>query len=212
MKLKSKFIRLQPDRRLYKLNIPVIGLTGGIATGKSTVSAILKSRGFAIVDADKLVKEVYALPEVHATIQREHPDVMKDGKIQFPLLRQKVFLNREVKSQIESLIYAHLPAMFERAYSQFQDPQILIYDVPLLFEKSMEGYFDLNVLVYAPRKIQKARLMTRDAQLEDMANNILDQQMDIEDKKLKAEFVIDNSQTEAELAEEVKQFLRQILE
>lgn len=212
MKLKSKYVRLQPDRRLYKLNIPVIGLTGGIATGKSTVSQILKSKGFAIVDADKLVKEIYALPEVHEVIQKEHPEVMKDGKIQFPLLRQKVFMSREVKAQIESLIYAHLPRMFEKAFAHFQDPQILIYDVPLLFERNMEGYFDVNVLVYAPRKIQKARLMTRDGHMEDMANNILDQQMDIEDKKQKAEFIIDNSQTEAELAEEVNQFLRQILE
>jgi dephospho-CoA kinase len=76
----------------------------------------------------------------------------------------------------------------------------------------MQGYFDLTVLVYAPRKIQRARLMNRDGHLEEMANNILDQQMDIEEKKLKADFVIDNSQTEAELTEEVNQFLRQITE
>lgn len=212
MKLKSKYIRLESDRRLYKLSIPVIGLTGGIASGKSTVSQMLKAKGFAVVDADKLVKEVYKLPEVFNYVKKEFPEVVEDGNIQFPLLRQKVFSSREIKSNIETLIYKHLPAAFEQEFARFHQPAILIYDVPLLFERNLEGYCDLSVLVYAPRKIQRARLMTRDGHLEDMANNILNQQMDIEEKKTKADFIIDNSQTEAELAEEVEQFLRQILE
>jgi dephospho-CoA kinase len=212
MKLKNKFNRLDQNRRLYKLDIPVIGLTGGIATGKSTVSEMLKKQGYALVDADRLVKEIYALPETMAFIQKEFPDVIENGKIQFHLLRQKVFLNREVKAIVEALIYKKLPETFQKAFEKFNKPTILIYDVPLLFERDMQGYFDLTVLVYAPRKIQRARLMNRDGHLEDMANNILDQQMDIEEKKLKADFVIDNSQTEAELTEEVNQFLRQITE
>lgn len=212
MKVKSKYIRLNPDRRLYKLDIPVIGLTGGIASGKTTVGKMLMDKGFPLINADLLVKSIYSRQDVKDFIQKEHPDVMKNGEIQFPLLRQKVFLSREVKTQIEGLIYQHLFTAFRKEFEKFQDPKVLIYDVPLLFERNMESYFDLTVLVYAPRKIQRARLMTRDGHLEDMANNILDQQMDIEEKKAKAEFIIDNSQTETELTEELNQFLRQILE
>lgn len=212
MKLKSKFKRLEQDRRLYKLHIPVIGLTGGIATGKSTVSQMLKDKGFAVVDADRLVKEIYALPETLAFIQQEYPEVMQNGTIQFPLLRKKVFSDPAVKAKVENLIYQKLPDAFQKAFSKFSNPKALVYDVPLLFERSMQGYFDLTVLVYAPRNVQRARLMNRDGHLESMADSILDQQMDIEDKKLKAEFIIDNSRTEAELAEELNQFLRQILE
>lgn len=212
MKLKNKFNRLDQNRRLYKLDIPVIGLTGGIATGKSTVSEILKQKGFALIDADRLVKEIYALPETLAFIQKEFPEVIQNGTIQFHLLRQKVFLNREVKATIENLIYKQLPQTFQKTFEKFNNPPVLVYDIPLLFEKDMQDYFDVTVLVYAPRKEQRARLMKRDGHLEAMANNILDQQMDIEEKKLKADFVIDNSRTEADLTEEVNQFLRQITE
>ncbi|MBA2403736.1 MAG: dephospho-CoA kinase [Bdellovibrionales bacterium] len=212
MKLKNKFNRVEPERRLYKLDIPVIGLTGGIATGKSTVSKILKDKGLAIVDADKLVKEIYALPGTLAFIGREFPDVMQDGVIQFQLLRQKVFSDKTVKATIENLIYQQLPQTFQKAFEKLDRPKLLVYDVPLLFEKNLQDYCDVNVLVYAPRKIQRARLITRDGHVESMADNILDQQMDIEDKKLKAEFIIDNSGTEAELSEEINQFLRQVTE
>ena len=212
MKLKNEFIRLIPDRRLYKLNIPVIGLTGGIASGKSTVSQMLKDKGLAVVDADRLVKEIYALPETQAFIQREFPEVIQAGKIQFHLLRQKVFSDTRVKATVENFIYQRLPQAFQAAFEKFNQPQILIYDVPLLFERDMQGYFDLTVLVYAPQDKQRERLIKRDQQTPEMAESILNQQMDIEEKKLKADFVIDNSKSEAELTKEVENFLRQIIQ
>lgn len=212
MRLKKEFIRLVPDRRLYKLNIPVIGLTGGIASGKSTVSQMLKDKGLAVVDADRLVKEIYALPETLDFIQKEFPDVIQNGTIQFHLLRQKVFSDSKVKATVENFIYQRLPQAFQTAFKKFNQPQILIYDVPLLFERDMKGYFDLTVLVYAPQNLQRERLIKRDKQTPEMADTILNQQMNIEEKKLKADFVINNSTSEAELAKEVENFLRQIIE
>jgi dephospho-CoA kinase len=212
MKLKNKYIRLDPNRRLYKLEIPVIGLTGGIASGKSTVSQILREKGLAIVDADRLVKEIYAQPETIEFIKNGFPDVIKDGVIQFPLLRQKVFSDRVVKETVENFIYQRLVPKFKNAFEKFTNPKLLIYDIPLLFEKNMEGFFDITVLVYAPQKVQVERLIKRDAHSEEMASNILDQQMNIEDKKLKAEFIIDNSGSQANLTGEVDNLLRQILE
>ena len=209
MKLKSKYQRLSPEERLYQLKIPVIGLTGGIATGKTTVSQMLHQSGLPIINADHLVKDVYSLQETKDFISREFPEAIRSGEIQFPKLRELVFSNKEIKSKVENFIYQRLPKAFMEAFSRLRNPEVVVYDVPLLFEKGMQDLFDLNVVVYAPRSIQRARLMGRDGHQEDMANNILKQQFDIEDKKLKADFVIDNSQSEAELAEEVKQFLRQ---
>lgn len=212
MKLKNEFIRLVPDRRLYKLNIPVIGLTGGIASGKSTVSQMLKDKGLAVVDADRLVKEIYALPETQAFIQKEFPEVIQAGTIQFHLLRQKVFSDTKVKATVENFIYQRLPQTFQKAFEKFNQPQVLIYDVPLLFERDMQGYFDLTVLVYAPQDRQRERLIKRDQQTPGIADSILNQQMNIEEKKLKADFVVDNSKSEAELTKEVENFLRQIIQ
>lgn len=212
MKLKPKFKRLSADKRLYHLDVPVIGLTGGIATGKSTVAGILKDQGFAIINADHLVKDIYTLPETLEFLNRQHPDVVSAEQINFRALREKVFTSQEVKKEIENFIYQRLPDAFMRAFHKLKSPSLIIYDVPLLFEKKLDHLVDVNVLVYAPRKIQRERLMNRDGILEGLAESILDQQMDIEDKKMKAQFIIDNSQAETELAEEIKQFLRQILE
>jgi dephospho-CoA kinase len=209
MKLKTKNRLHSSDQRLYQIRVPVIGLTGGIASGKSTVSRMLRERGFDVLDADHLVKDVYALPETLEFIQKRHPEVIQDGKIVFPLLREKVFKDKKVKLEIENFIYQRLPDAFQAVYKKLNSPQVVIYDVPLLFEKNMEGMFDVTVLVYAPRSIQQARLMTRDGHAEAMANSILDQQMDIEEKKEKAEFVIDNSRTEAELVVGIDAFLHQ---
>lgn len=212
MKLKNNFNRLDSNQRLHKLNIPVIGLTGGIASGKSTVSKILKDKGLAIIDADLLVKGIYALPDTIQFIQKEFPDVVTNGIIQFPLLRKKVFSNREVKETVENFIYKRLFPAFNLAFNKLNNPEVLIYDIPLLFEKNMKDYFDLTVLVYAPQELQIERLMNRDGLSEELAKNILSQQMDIEDKKSKAEFIINNSGPEAKLTEEVNTFLRQILD
>lgn len=212
MKLKAKYQKLSPQERLYQLRVPLIGLTGGIASGKSTVGKMLQQKGLALINADLLVKDIYSLPETFDFIADNYPDVIKNDTIQFPLLREKVFSDLSVKSQIEAFIYQRLPAAFMRAYQQLKDPQLVVYDVPLLFEKKLEPFFDVKVLVYSPRKVQRARLMLRDGHLESMADNILNQQMDIEEKKLKADFIIDNSQTEAELTEEINQLLRQICE
>ena len=211
MKIKNKFNRLNNESRLYKLNVPVIGLTGGIASGKSTVTAILKEKDLPVIDADQLVKGIYALPETLDFIKNNFPDVIKDGGIQFPLLRQKVFSNSDVKSKIEEFIYQRLPIAFKLAFEKLHKPSMVIYDVPLLFEKKLEHLFDLTVLVYTPLTIQRQRLMARDNHTDEIANNILNQQMDIESKKSKAEFIIDNTRTQAELTEEVNNFLRQIM-
>jgi dephospho-CoA kinase len=210
MKINVSLNRLSKDQRLYQLDVPVIGLTGGIATGKTTVSHKLQEKGFAVINADHLVKDIYALPETFEFIRSEFPDVIMNEQIQFPLLRQFVFANSKNKVKIENFIYARLAQAFNAAFNKFDHPQMIIYDVPLLFEKSLQPLFDMTVLVYAPREIQRTRLMKRDHVLEEMADTMLNSQMDIEEKKAKADFIIDNSKSESELAEEINRLLHKL--
>ena len=210
MKINEDLNRLTKNQRLYQLDVPVIGLTGGIATGKTTDSQKLQEKGFAVINADHLVKDIYALPETFEFIRSEFPDVIINEQIQFPLLRQFVFANSENKVKIENFIYARLAQAFNAAFNKFDHPQMIIYDVPLLFEKSLQPLFDMTVLVYAPREIQRTRLMKRDNVLEEMAETMLNSQMDIEEKKAKADFIIDNSKSESELAKEINRLLHKL--
>lgn len=209
MKLKPQWTKLPKEKRLHKLDVPVVGLTGGIATGKSTVANMLIEEGLPVINADHLVKDVYAQEETRAFVRTNYPDVMKGNDIDFRKLREKVFTAPVVKEEIEAFIYARLPDAFAAAYENLGRPEMIVYDVPLLFEKNLDVMVDVKVLVYTPAKIQKARLMGRDGHEESMASTIMASQIDIEEKKEKSDFVIDNSGTLVELAEEVKQFLRQ---
>ncbi len=210
MKLNQKYIKLTPDTRLHKISIPVIGLTGGIATGKSTVADLLIKKGIPVINADHLVKSIYRLKESQKFIQEQCPEAIKNNEIDFKILREKFFQNESLKNNVEAYIYPRLSSAFYEAMNKLGDAEVIVYDVPLLFERKLERYMDLNVVVYAPRNVQKARLMVRDNQLDEMAENILDQQIDIEDKKLKADFIIRNAGTLPELIQETEQFIRMV--
>lgn len=212
MRLKQELIKLSPEQRLYQLQVPIIGLTGGISTGKTTVSTILGQKGLAIINADSLVKEIYSWPETIQFMQGHFPDVMEEGKILFPILRERIFSHPASKDLVERFIYQRLPTAFKKAYDKLSSPQFVIYDVPLLFEKGLQSMVDVSTLVYIPRELQKDRLIKRDKISSELAESILHQQMDIESKKTKSQFIIDNTKSEQDLIKEVESFLNKILE
>ncbi|EPZ49212.1 dephospho-CoA kinase [Bacteriovorax sp. BAL6_X] len=194
IKLKKEFITLKKDKRLYQMPCPVVGLTGGIATGKSTVSKILHEKGFPIIDADLLVKEVYKTQESLEHLQSYYPRVIEvDSTINFKLLREYFFQDIQIQNDIESLIYRQLPEAFLKAFKDLGSPKVVIYDVPLLFEKNLDSFIDHKVVVYCSRAKQVERLMARDGIEKDLACKILAKQIDIEEKAKLADTVIDNS-------------------
>lgn len=211
-KLKEKFIKLEPGFRLYNYDKPIIALTGGIATGKSTVTRFLQTKGLKVIDADQLVKSIYQRQETKELIRTVFSDAWVNEEINFPKLREMVFQNPKIKELIEGFIYARLPEAFREATSKITGQDFYIYDVPLLFERNLDTKVDLKVVVYAPRSVQLARLIDRDGSKEEIGNKILDAQMDIEEKKEKADFVVNNYGSITELAAEVDQLLLQILE
>ena len=136
IKLKKEFHRLKSKDRLFKLEIPLIGLTGSVATGKSTASAFLQKIGCPIICADALVKKIYTKPSSLSFIKNISQEaISKDGKVNFPKLRKIFFSSDEIKSEVESYIYSQMPQTFLEELENFKSSKFIIYDVPLLFEK-----------------------------------------------------------------------------
>ena len=203
----KKRATIQSAERLYGLTKPLIGLTGGIATGKSTVSKMLMARGLSIIDADQLVKAAYTQTNVLTELQVLAPSCFGvTGEVDFKKLRALVFNDSNIKAKIEQLIYAQLPALFNAQASQVTQ-DFIIYDAPLLFEKQLASKFDYKVLVYAPQELQLERLIKRDQIEPELALQMLKGQESIEVKKKFADYVIENQADEAKLAEKVQDFL-----
>lgn len=212
MKLKNNFIKLNETTRLYGLDIPVIALTGGIATGKSTVTNLLLKKKLPLLDADKLVKIVYQDEDVLNYLRINYPQVIINSIIDFRKLRDIFFNNAQTKSNIEHLIYSKLPRVFKEQMSLLGNPKFIIYDIPLLFEKNLESKFDQTVLVYTTPEIQIERLMKRDLHTTLEAQNIISHQISIEEKKKKADLIISNTLDLSFLENQVEKLIDQLFE
>ena len=189
-----------------------IGLTGGIACGKSTVSAMLVNRGAILVDADQLARDVVepgspVLERVAAQFGQAvlHPD----GSLNRKKLGEIVFADPEARKQLEGLLHPPIRALMreqmETAEREYPD-RLVVVDVPLLYESGLEFMFQEVMVVYVPSEIQLQRLIQRDGLSEDAAKARLAAQMSIEDKRLRADIVIDNSQTREETSDWIDQF------
>lgn len=193
--------------RLYDCPIPLIAITGGIATGKSTVSELLRQYGEVVICADGLVKEIYQQDETVEFVQRLAFGAIKNGQIDFAFLRQLFFSDREVQLQLENYIYSRLPSAFNKHLLANPGISYLFYDVPLLFEKGLENRVDISICVYCPRAVQRLRLLKRDGNSESLVETILNSQMDIEQKKERATLVIDNSESLEQLKEKIPKMI-----
>ena len=110
--MKFKSAKISSKDRLYNIDIPIVGLTGGIATGKSTCSKILQEKGAPVICADTLVKNIYKEEKTIEFIQKEAPDTVKDHQVNFKLLREKFFNNDDLKIKTENFIYSKLQSEF----------------------------------------------------------------------------------------------------
>ncbi|NLY10927.1 MAG: dephospho-CoA kinase [Firmicutes bacterium] len=175
----------------------MIGLTGGIASGKSTVSKMLKELGAYIIDADKLAREV-VLPNQPGweRVKEEFPEVIgEDGTIDRKKLGQIVFVDPGQRKKLEQIIHPLVLSIIqERGRELEQEGKIVVADIPLLFETNSETWLDEVWLVYVDLKTQLERLINRDQLTEEEAMLRINAQMSLEEKKKLADEVIDNTQ------------------
>ncbi|WP_018886027.1 dephospho-CoA kinase [Paenibacillus massiliensis] len=192
----------------------IIGLTGGIATGKSTVSAMLVSRGALLVDADVIAREVMlpGHPVLAAVRERFGPEVMNDdGTLNRKELGRIVFGNQAELQALNNITHPAIRQEIKQQMTTFelqQPDKLVVVDIPLLYESKLDNLFQEVMVVYVPRTQQLQRLMERDGLAAPEAEQRLAAQMDIEEKKRKADIVVDNSKDLQYTEQQLEQWLR----
>lgn len=181
----------------------VIGLTGGIASGKSTVAAMLRDLGAFVVDADKLAHEAMApgSPALERIAAVFGPSVMTDdGGLNRRKLADIVFRDKQALSVLNSIVHPVVIARTEEILKELRDRAcakgewtVCVLDAPLLFEAGADRLADETWVVYVDRHLQIQRLIARENYTVQEAILRIDSQMPLEEKKLRATAVIDNS-------------------
>ncbi len=186
-----------------------IALTGGIATGKSTVCNLLRLHGFLTIDADEIA---HMLLDLHCIkiANMFGAKYVKDGKVLRKELGKIIFSDEIQKKKLEAFIHPLIKqeiikeaAIFEKANKPY------LIDIPLFFE-TMNYDIDKSLVIYTPSDVQCQRLMKRDKIDEKEARLKMSNQMDIEKKKNLADFVIDNSTTLKNLQNEIERVIGEI--
>ncbi len=187
-----------------------IVLTGGIATGKSTVASLFMLHGFLTIDADKIAHKILDLE--YKTIEKLFgSQYIENQKVLRKKLGKLIFNNKEEKEKLENFIHPLIKKEIQKEAKVFEEQKKpYLIDIPLFFEKSN---YDIktSIVVYTPRNIQIQRLTQRDKCTEEEALSRINNQMDIEKKKLLATFVIDNSKDLKNLQKEVENTKTKIL-
>jgi len=193
----------------------VIGLTGGIATGKSTVSTQLAARGIPVIDADVLARDVVrpgtlALDKIVSTFG---PDILqKDGTLDRQKLGAIVFQDEAQRQKLNAIVHPAVRWAMALGVLRcwLRGEKVCVLDVPLLIESKIYEWVGTVVVVYCSAEIQLQRLMLRDGSTREDARARLQAQLSIADKLEYADLVLDNSGTQAELEVQVDEFARRL--
>ncbi len=190
----------------------IIGLTGGIATGKSTVVKMLLRKGAYIIDADQLAREVV---EPNQPAWREilkwlgKSILLPDQSLDRGKIAELVFGDPQKLKILNGIIHPRVGTRIierTREIEQTDPNAVIVYDIPLLIEAGMQEMVDLILLVYAPRELQLKRLSERDDLNPEEAEQRLAAQLPIDEKRKYAHQVIDNSGSLAETEKQVDRF------
>ena len=185
----------------------IIGITGGIASGKSTVTNFLRQKGFEVVDADALVHQLQKPGGRLFQILVEHfgeKVLLEDGKLNRPLLASLIFSNseeREWSKETQGKIIREELGSLRDKLSETEE--LFFMDIPLLFEQDYASWFDETWLVYVRRDTQLDRLMNRDQLSKESAETRLASQWPLEEKKKFATYILDNNGSRTRLLSQV---------
>lgn len=189
-----------------------IGLTGSIATGKSTVSSMLVDLGAVLIDADQIAREVVlpGSPVLFEVAQRFGQAVLlEDGSLHRKKLGEFIFADSTARKDLEQILHPPIRAIMKERMKQLEQEQpenLVVVDVPLLFESQLGHLFSKVMVVYVPESVQITRLMQRDDLTQEQAAARIATQMSIEEKKRLADIVIDNSGSHIETKTQVNEF------
>ena len=185
----------------------VVGLTGGISSGKSTISSWFLQKGIVVLDADQIVKNLQRpnsplvlklAEEFGASIVNENGELVRD------VLGQIVFYDHEAKERLNAMIHPLVQAKLEEEIERLKKvgEGLVVLDIPLLFESRFEALVDRTVVVYVSPDVQLQRLMKRDQIDREYALAKMNSQMSLDEKRARADYVLINNGTMGQLREQ----------
>ena len=197
----------------------IIGLTGGIGTGKSTVSRKLRERGYPVIDLDVISREVIEYPEVIDELVRNfgieilesQNNISGKKSISRNKLRQTVFKEEKKVSVLNSIMHPPIVKEMRRQIEELRKSYKTVFvEAQLLFEAKLEKEFDIIVLVYADKKTQLERVLKRDGRKEEEVQQIINAQMDMTEKRRLSNYIIENNGDSEMLDLEIEKFIKKL--
>jgi dephospho-CoA kinase len=190
----------------------ILGVTGGIAAGKSTVTEILRSLGAVVVSADELAREVVrpGTPTLKRLVDCFGETILKtDGTLDRKALGRKVFSDPEARRRVNRIVHPAIADLAERRLAELSagGAELIVYEAPLLFEAGAEERVEAVLVVRVEESLQLARLMARDGLSRSEAESRIAAQMSQEEKVARADYVIDNSGTREEVESRIRTLL-----
>lgn len=200
--------------------VKVVGLTGGIGTGKSTAAEYLKSKGFAHIDADQIGRDITAdgspmLPVLNSIFGPEGEfgvegiDILREnGSLDRKALASIVFTDMDKKLKLDEVMFKAIIAETERLVEVYshEDPVGILIDAPLLYEAGLDKKCDLILLVVADMDVRIHRVCARDGATEQEVRNRINSQMSDEEKIERSDVIVDNSGSLEQLQEQLEDF------
>lgn len=190
-----------------------VGLTGGVASGKSTVSAILRELGAIVIDGDQLAREVVekGTPGLAAVVEAFGPEVLTDhGDLDRPKLGAIVFNDEQKRRTLEGIVH---PLVFERVVeleANAPEGALVVHDIPLLAETGRADSFDAVIVVDVPTEVQVDRMLRDRGWTEEDARSRIGAQASREDRRAIATYVIENTGTLDDLRRKVTEVFDQL--
>ncbi|CVM34599.1 dephospho-CoA kinase [Bacillus altitudinis] len=192
----------------------VIGLTGGIASGKSTVSQMIKEKGIRVVDADIIAKEAVSKGSaaLHQIVQTFGEEVLlPNGELNRQQLGAIIFSDEEKRKKLNAIVHPEVrkEMLEQRDEGVSNNETFVVLDIPLLFESKLEGLVDRIIVVYTTPELQLSRLMNRNDLSEEEALNRIHSQQPLEEKCQKADRVIENTKDLAFMRKQLENILNE---
>ncbi|MGM0436167.1 MAG: dephospho-CoA kinase [Bacillota bacterium] len=191
-----------------------LGLTGGIATGKSTVASFFEKRGAHLIDTDIIAKNVMeendTLKEIKAAFG--HEVFKEDGTLHRPELARVVFASKSKRNTLNAIVHPKVKDKVRKRLNVLEtnNDNLIVIEVPLLFEAGFDDLCDKTLVVFTSKEVQLQRLMERDDIDRRYALEKINAQMPLEEKKARADYLINNSESKDETLEQVDIIIKKV--